>query len=44
VPGDQNVFYMAPVHGGVWQTTDFGRIRGAALAKLTARWNELKGH
>ena len=25
VPGDQNVFYMAPVNGGVWKTTDFGR-------------------
>ena len=25
VPSDQNVFYMAPVNGGVWKTTDFGR-------------------
>src|SRR4029079_802133 len=25
VPGDPNVFYMAPVNGGVWKTTDFGR-------------------
>ena len=25
VPGAQNVFYMAPVNGGVWKTTDFGR-------------------
>jgi photosystem II stability/assembly factor-like uncharacterized protein len=25
VPGDQNVFYMAPVNGGVWKTTDTGR-------------------
>ena len=24
-PGEQNVFYMAPVNGGVWKTTDFGR-------------------
>ena len=25
VPGQANVFYMAPNHGGVWKTTDFGR-------------------
>ncbi|HMB82033.1 MAG TPA: hypothetical protein VKI43_18285, partial [Vicinamibacterales bacterium] len=25
VPGEPNVFYMAPVNGGVWKTTDFGR-------------------
>src|SRR5206468_5265747 len=25
VPGDPNVFYMAPVNGGVWKTTDAGR-------------------
>jgi photosystem II stability/assembly factor-like uncharacterized protein len=25
VPGQQNVFYMAPNNGGVWKTTDFGR-------------------
>ena len=25
VPGDPNVFYMAPVNGGVWKTTDSGR-------------------
>jgi photosystem II stability/assembly factor-like uncharacterized protein len=25
VPGAPNVFYMAPVNGGVWKTTDFGR-------------------
>jgi hypothetical protein len=24
VPGQLNVFYMAPVNGGVWKTTDFG--------------------
>src|SRR5215470_4101166 len=24
VPGQQNVFYMAPNNGGVWKTTDFG--------------------
>ena len=26
VPGDPNIFYMAPVNGGVWKTTDFGRV------------------
>src|SRR5258706_14961464 len=25
VPGQPNVFYMAPVNGGVWKTSDFGR-------------------
>ncbi len=25
VPGNQHVFYMAPVNGGVWKTTDVGR-------------------
>ena len=25
VPGQQNVFYMAPNNGGVWKSTDFGR-------------------
>ncbi len=25
VPGQPNVFYMAPNNGGVWKTTDFGR-------------------
>ena len=25
VPGQPNIFYMAPVNGGVWKTTDFGR-------------------
>ncbi len=25
VPGQPNVFYMAPVNGGVWKTTDVGR-------------------
>jgi photosystem II stability/assembly factor-like uncharacterized protein len=25
VPGQSNVFYMAPNNGGVWKTTDFGR-------------------
>ena len=25
VPGQPNVFYMAPVNGGVWKTNDFGR-------------------
>ena len=25
VPGAPNVFYMAPVNGGVWKTTDYGR-------------------
>ncbi len=25
IPGQQNVFYMAPNNGGVWKTTDFGR-------------------
>ncbi len=25
VPGQPNVFYMAPVNGGVWKTDDFGR-------------------
>ena len=25
VPGDQNVFYIGAVNGGVWKTTDFGR-------------------
>ncbi|MCU1382400.1 MAG: hypothetical protein JWL71_1097, partial [Acidobacteria bacterium] len=25
VPREPNVFYMAPVNGGVWKTTDFGR-------------------
>jgi photosystem II stability/assembly factor-like uncharacterized protein len=25
VPGQQNVFYMAPNNGGVWKTTDYGR-------------------
>jgi len=25
VPGKPNVFYMAPVDGGVWKTVDFGR-------------------
>ncbi len=24
VPGKENVFYMAPVNGGVWKTTDYG--------------------
>src|SRR5260370_12910465 len=24
VPGQPNVFYMAPNNGGVWKTTDFG--------------------
>src|SRR5882672_3559938 len=26
VPGQPNVFYMAPVNGGVWKTNDFGRM------------------
>lgn len=26
VPGRQNVFYMAPNHGGIWKSTDFGRV------------------
>ena len=26
VPSQPNVFYMAPVNGGVFKTTDFGRI------------------
>jgi photosystem II stability/assembly factor-like uncharacterized protein len=26
VPSQPNVFYMAPVNGGVWKTNDFGRI------------------
>jgi len=25
VPGQPNVFYMAPNNGGIWKTTDFGR-------------------
>jgi photosystem II stability/assembly factor-like uncharacterized protein len=25
IPGQANVFYMAPNNGGVWKTTDFGR-------------------
>ena len=25
VPGQPNVFYMAPNNGGVWKTTDSGR-------------------
>ncbi|MBV9670380.1 MAG: hypothetical protein JOZ43_05435, partial [Acidobacteriales bacterium] len=25
VPGQQNVYYMAPNNGGVWRTTDFGQ-------------------
>ncbi len=25
IPGKPNVFYMAPVNGGVWETTDYGR-------------------
>ncbi|MGO9402232.1 MAG: WD40/YVTN/BNR-like repeat-containing protein, partial [Terriglobales bacterium] len=25
VPGQPNVFYMAPNNGGVWKTTDFGQ-------------------
>jgi photosystem II stability/assembly factor-like uncharacterized protein len=25
IPGQQNVFYMAPSNGGVWKSTDFGR-------------------
>ncbi len=25
MPGQPNVFYMAPVNGGVWKTSDFGR-------------------
>ena len=25
VPGEPNVFYMAPNNGGVWKTTDYGR-------------------
>src|SRR3989449_6107249 len=25
VPGQPNVFYMAPNNGGVWKTTDYGR-------------------
>ena len=25
VPGDLHTFYMAPVNGGVWKTTDLGR-------------------
>src|SRR5438477_12591570 len=25
VPGQPNVFYMAPSNGGVWKTTDYGR-------------------
>src|SRR6266852_7228248 len=25
VPGQSNVFYMAPNNGGVWKTTDYGR-------------------
>ena len=24
VPGKPNLFYMAPVNGGVWKTTDYG--------------------
>ena len=26
VPGQPNVFYMAPNNGGVWKTTDYGRV------------------
>jgi len=26
VPGQPNVFYMAPNNGGVWKSTDYGRI------------------
>ena len=26
VPGHQNVFYMAPNNGGVWKSTDYGRV------------------
>ncbi|GAC1514205.1 MAG: hypothetical protein NVS1B4_01320 [Gemmatimonadaceae bacterium] len=26
VPGQQNVFYMAASNGGVWKTTDYGRV------------------
>jgi len=29
VPGQPNVFYMAPNNGGVWKTTDFGRTWNA---------------
>jgi photosystem II stability/assembly factor-like uncharacterized protein len=25
IPGEPNVFYMAPNNGGIWKTTDFGR-------------------
>src|ERR1700686_929526 len=25
VPGQQNIFYMAPNNGGVWKSTDYGR-------------------
>ena len=25
IPGQQNIFYMAPNNGGVWKSTDFGR-------------------
>src|SRR5258706_12916582 len=26
VPGQPNVFYMAPNNGGVWKSTDYGRV------------------
>src|SRR6266545_1754228 len=26
VPGQQNVFYMAVNNGGVWKSTDYGRV------------------
>src|SRR6266508_97598 len=26
VPGQQNIFYMAPNNGGVWKSTDYGRV------------------
>ena len=31
VPGNTNVFYMAPNNGGVWKTTDAGRTCGSDL-------------
>ena len=34
VPGQPNLFYMAPSNGGVWKSTDYGRTWNAIFDDL----------